>query len=279
MNWRLQTISVASTTERSTEKTRNKEKVIATSLSFALYACLLPPRIGSQFPLVSRVLSSEVVFIFICVYTLGVYMCLSHSGLVRVRQPINGSPDQPTNQPTNQQLTNRPTNQPTTQPLNQLTNQPTKHRPSTDQPLNQPIDQPTHKSASNLTLHVPGSDSSALTTRKDGRPSVFFGMNDHFKPEGNPAPPRPLRPESFISCTIQSGPIHMISFVWYLRGREKRAENSDKTLENFPRAPGAAVVFTTWLSFSFFDKLVRARHDHSLSLHLQSQIYSESGSG
>ena len=45
-----------------------------------------------------------------------------------------------------------------------------------------------------LSLHVPGSDSSALITKKDGRPSLFLGMKDHFKPEGNPAPPLPRRP-------------------------------------------------------------------------------------
>ena len=59
---------------RENEKQR---KSIATSLLLALYACLLPPRIGSQFPLVSRVLSSEVVFIFICVYLGCLYVSIS----------------------------------------------------------------------------------------------------------------------------------------------------------------------------------------------------------
>ena len=62
-------------------------------------------------------------------------------------------------------------------------------------------------------LHVPGSDSSALMTRKLGRPSEALGMKLHFRPLGNPAPPRPRRPLSFISWTIQSGPIHMMSLV------------------------------------------------------------------
>merc|ERR1712091_424890 len=33
-----------------------------------------------------------------------------------------------------------------------------------------------------------------LITRNWGRPSEFLGMKDHFKPEGNPAPPRPRKP-------------------------------------------------------------------------------------
>ncbi len=103
-----------------------------------------------------------------------------------------------------------------------------------------------------ITLHVPGSDSSALITRKLGRPSDFFGINDHFNliittyhkgclevihihykreketqhihcescgikthPEGKPAPPRPLRPDALMSFMIWSGPMHSMSFVRY----------------------------------------------------------------
>ncbi|KAJ8439160.1 hypothetical protein Cgig2_027086 [Carnegiea gigantea] len=62
---------------------------------------------------------------------------------------------------------------------------------------------------------VPGSLSSALTTRYDGRPSDTFGMNDHLSPDGNPAPPRPLRPDFLISPTIQSAPFKTKSLVLY----------------------------------------------------------------
>lgn len=62
-------------------------------------------------------------------------------------------------------------------------------------------------------LHVPGSDSSALTTRYDGLPSDSLGMKDHFSPDGKPAPPRPRRPDCFIWSTIHSLPLSRRSFV------------------------------------------------------------------
>ena len=44
---------------------------------------------------------------------------------------------------------------------------------------------------------------------------LFFGMNDHFRPLGKPAPPRPRRPEPFISEMMVSGPRSTISLVLY----------------------------------------------------------------
>ena len=44
---------------------------------------------------------------------------------------------------------------------------------------------------------------------------LFLGMNDHFSPEGKPAPPRPRRPEAFMSAMIRSGPSSTMSFVLY----------------------------------------------------------------
>src|SRR5580704_4287504 len=38
-------------------------------------------------------------------------------------------------------------------------------------------------------------------------------MNDHLRPVGKPAPPRPRNPESFISWTIQSRPLWISSLV------------------------------------------------------------------
>src|SRR5919107_1215310 len=62
---------------------------------------------------------------------------------------------------------------------------------------------------SGVSLQVPGSDSSALTTRYRGPPSGF-GRKPHFIPHGNPAPPRPRRPESltedvFVPADVSAG--------------------------------------------------------------------------
>ena len=57
---------------------------------------------------------------------------------------------------------------------------------------------------SGMSLQVPGSDSSALTTRYFGL-GLSCGMNDHFMPVGKPAPPRPRRPESLTAVMIASG--------------------------------------------------------------------------
>ena len=47
-------------------------------------------------------------------------------------------------------------------------------------------------------LKVPGSLSSLLQIRYFG-PGMSFGTNDHLRPVGKPAPPRPRSPDCFIS--------------------------------------------------------------------------------
>ena len=55
-----------------------------------------------------------------------------------------------------------------------------------------------------MSLQVPGSDSSALTTRYFGF-GLSCGMKPHFMPVGKPAPPRPRRPESLTCSMIAAG--------------------------------------------------------------------------
>ena len=57
---------------------------------------------------------------------------------------------------------------------------------------------------SGMSLQVPGSDSSALTTRYCGL-GLSCGMKPHFMPVGKPAPPRPRRPESLTAVMMASG--------------------------------------------------------------------------
>ena len=52
-------------------------------------------------------------------------------------------------------------------------------------------------------LNVPGSDSSAFTHRYAGLRSL--GRNEALRPVGNPAPPRPRRPELSTAAMTSSG--------------------------------------------------------------------------
>src|ERR687892_2107585 len=62
-------------------------------------------------------------------------------------------------------------------------------------------------------LNVPGSDSSALTTRYVGRP-VSFARKLAFLPIGNPAPPRPRMFAARISSSTADGSIPRARSSW-----------------------------------------------------------------
>jgi hypothetical protein len=57
-------------------------------------------------------------------------------------------------------------------------------------------------------LNVPGSDSSKFATTYVGLP-VSCGTNDHLTPVGNPAPPRPRRPDVLTTSITSAGVIAM----------------------------------------------------------------------
>ncbi len=59
-------------------------------------------------------------------------------------------------------------------------------------------------------MNVPGSPSSELHTRYFA-PGRLRGMKLHFSPVGNPAPPRPRRPDFFTSAITVSGGIFSFS--------------------------------------------------------------------
>ena len=69
-----------------------------------------------------------------------------------------------------------------------------------------------------LSLHVPGSDSSALIVNSVVEPTSF-GANDHFKPVEKPAPPLPLNSEVFTSFIIHSRPLLIKSLVSFQSSR------------------------------------------------------------
>ena len=57
-------------------------------------------------------------------------------------------------------------------------------------------------------MYAPGSPSSALTTTYLGAPSAFL-VDSHLVPVEKPAPPRPRKPDCFISSSTSIGVIFL----------------------------------------------------------------------
>src|ERR1700694_1519763 len=77
-------------------------------------------------------------------------------------------------------------------------------------------------------------------------------MNDHFSPVGKPAPPRPRRPEAFISAMIQSRPLSMIALVPSQAPR-RRAPSRAPVLQPVEIAEDAILVVEHELKLPFWD--------------------------
>src|SRR3954466_9093846 len=82
---------------------------------------------------------------------------------------------------------------------------------------------------SGMSLQVPGSDSSALTTRYFGF-GLSCGMNDHFMPVGKPAPPLPPGGAPPPAAAAETGVLD--------RGDDRVGRHAERGLE---RAVAAAV--------------------------------------
>src|ERR1700687_4260851 len=96
-------------------------------------------------------------------------------------------------------------------------------------------------SISGRSLHVPGSDSSALQMTYFGF-GESLGTNDHFMPVGKPAPPRPRRFDFLTSSMIDSG-VELFNDAIELHGREIFVEVVIDLHGRRPRASADAFDF------------------------------------